>query len=206
MTVKKIFGFGVKILLALIVLLFLGTQSLNFFNFVFPVEQWYYAYLGFGLTSAAVVGYLVILMTDADTPLRKTISIAMLVVSILGEVVTAGFGMQVEAWKNQGLQLIKSDYNFMILAVQILGFSHGLALVMYFAGDHIIKAFQDDDGDGIPNVIDRHDNRKDKPQPQPKPVPTPTNVPVPALVTNRQEVPQVDLKEPDTNPTNAGKV
>jgi hypothetical protein len=35
----------------------------------------------------------------------------------------------------------------------------GLCLIAFFAGDHIIKAFGDDDGDGIPNWRDTKDNR-----------------------------------------------
>ena len=160
MTVKKIFGFGVKIAIAGVVILFLGIQSLNFFQFVFPPEQWYYAYLGFGLTSGAVIAYLIIFVTDSDTPLKKAIAIAMVALSILGEVLTAGFGMQVEAWQNQSLVLAEADFAFMVLAVQILGFANGLAMVMYFAGDKIIEAFGDADGDGIPNIFDADYKKK----------------------------------------------
>lgn len=197
---KKIFGFGVKILIALVVLAFLGLQSLNFFSFVFPSDQWYYAYLGFGLTSVGVVAYLIIFMTDADTALRKTIAITMMIVCVVGEVLTAGFGMQVEAWKNSGFQLAQEDYSFMILAVQVLGFAHALAMIVYFAGDEIVKAFRDDDGDGVPNIIDpdyrewkRQQAKRSGQQPQNKPAPLP--VPV---NTNAAETQKVDL---DTRPT-----
>lgn len=199
MTVKKIFGFGVKVFLALVVLAFLGLQSLNFFSFVFPPEQWYYAYLGFGLTSGAVIAYLVIFSTDSDTPLRKAVAIGMLVVSVIGELLTAGFGMQLEAWKRTGFQLAQSDYDFMVIAVQLLGFAHAIAMILYFAGDKIIEALGDADGDGIPNFIDpdykawkqrknQQNNNHNQSRHNPQPVPL------------NQEAPRVELPVADPTP------
>jgi len=155
MTVKKIFGFGVKMILAIVVIMFMGLQSLNFFTFVFPAEQWYYAYLGFGLTSGAVIGYLIIFATDSNTPLQKVIAMSMMGISLLGELATAGYGMQLEAAIKGGLTLAQSDYDFMILAVKLLGMAHGVALIAYFAGDKIVEAMGDADGDGIPNILDK---------------------------------------------------
>lgn len=163
MTPKKMIGTGTKIILAGVVLAFLGLQSLNFFEFTFPADQWFYAYLGFGLTSGGVVGYLIVFMNDADTNLRKTVSVVMLVVCVIGELLTAGFGMQVEGWNNLGYELTADDFRFMIIAVQILGLAHGLALLFYYAGDKIFELFQDEDGDGVPNLIDpdyRHNGQK----------------------------------------------
>lgn len=154
-TPKKMIGASVKILLVAVVLMFLGLQSINFFSFTFPEDQWYYAYLGFGMTSGGVIAYLIIFLSDADTPMKQTIALGMLAVCVIGELATAGFGMQVEAWRNSGLEMSASDFRFMIIAVQILGLFHGLALLFYFAGDRIIKMFQDDDRDGIPNFADR---------------------------------------------------
>lgn len=168
MKVKRIFGQGVKVILALVVFAFLGLHSLRFFEFTFPPDQWYYAYLGFGLTGGGVVGYLVLMMTgDADTDVKKAVTLAMLVVSVLGELATAGFGMQVEAWKAANLSLSPDDFQFMVLAVQALGLAHGLALIAYVAGDKIGEALADDDGDGTPNIIDRDYKRKPRPQMEP---------------------------------------
>jgi len=155
MTPRKFVGAGAKIILAGVVLAFLGLQSINFFTFTFPPEQWFYAYLGFGLTSGGVIGYLVIFKNDADTHLKKTIAVVMLGVCVVGEILTAGFGMQVEALGKAGYSMTASDFKFMIMAVQALGLLHGLALLFYYAGDQIIELFQDDDKDGIPNAIDR---------------------------------------------------
>ena len=161
---KKMIGAGIKFVIALVVLAFLGLKSLDFFLFTTPPEQWYYAYLGFGLTGMGVIAYLFIFMWDADTKLKKTIALVMLVVCVLGEVATAGYGIQIEAWQKGGFDLAESDVKAMVLVIQLLGFLHAVALIMYTAGDAIIVALQDDDGDGIPNFLDKTDNRKYKQQ------------------------------------------
>lgn len=168
MSVKKFIGAGFKVVIGLVVLAFLGLRSLDFFYFVTPADQWYYAYLGFGLTSGAVVAYLVVFLWDADTELKKSIAIVMLGICIIGELATAGFGLQVNAWKAGGFQLTESDFSWMILVIQLLGFAHALALVGYVAGDAIIWAFQDEDGDGTINALDSVDNRTGQPTQKPK--------------------------------------
>lgn len=154
-SVKNIAGYAASLLVAIIVLAFLGLHSLSFFEFTFPADQSFYAYLGFGLTSGGVVLYLVMLLTISQTPLKKFIVISMLCVSVVGEILTAMFGMRVEAWKASGFALSQEDLDMMVLAVGILGGLHGLALIGHFGGDAIYKAFQDEDGDGIPNAFDK---------------------------------------------------
>lgn len=156
---KKMIASGAKILLVMVVMAFLGLHSFNFFQFTFPADQWYYAFLGFGLTSGGVVIYLLMFKWEQGTKLQKTIALIMLVVSVIGELLTAGFGMQVEGLKNAGYTLTEEDFQFMILAVQMLGLFHGVAILIYFAGNDIARLFADDDGDGIPNIIDPVDNR-----------------------------------------------
>jgi len=164
MTVKRLFGFAAKIIVSVVVLAFLGLHSLNFFQFTFPPEQWYYSYLGFGLTSGGVILYLVMFMTESDTVLKRFIAITMLAVSLIGELATAGFGMQIESWRTAGYALTESDFQFMIIGVQILSLCHGLAMVAYFAGDKIVTAFADDDKDGIPNAFDKDYRPKSAPK------------------------------------------
>jgi hypothetical protein len=154
MSVKKFVGAGFKIVIALVVILFLGLKSLDFFYFVTPADQWYYAYLGFGLTGGGVIAYLIIFLWDADTSLKKSVAITMLAFCVLGELASAGFGLQINAWQAGGYQLAESDFNSMILVIQILGFVHAMALIAYVAGDPIGRAFGDDDGDGIINAVD----------------------------------------------------
>jgi len=113
-TVKRLFGWASAVVISVIVLAFLGLHSLTFFQFTFPEDQFFYAYLGFGLTSGGVVGYLVMLITISDTPLKKFIALIMLSVSVIGELLTAGFGMRVEAWRFCVLicSCVKSCQNF----------------------------------------------------------------------------------------------
>jgi len=164
--VKKIIGNLLKFVLVVIVVAFLGSESLNFFEFVFPEEQWYMAYTGFGLTIAALFVYLYLFLYDRGTKLQKTVALIMMLVGVLGELTTAGFGMQIEAWRKGGYMMTESDFNFMVLAVRLLMFAHAIAIIAYLAGDRIIEAFRDDDNDGIPNAFDR-DYKADKPNRNP---------------------------------------
>jgi len=141
---KKLLGMAVKILISTVVTTYLGIHSYNFFSYTFPKEQWYLAYLGFGLTSGGVIGCLIIFLYDAETSLQKMVSLVMLLISVIGEVATAGFGMQIEAMENSGYMLTESDFSFMMLAVQALGFMHAIGMLLYFAGDEIAVAFSDE--------------------------------------------------------------
>jgi hypothetical protein len=168
LNVKKYIGAFFKFVIAAVVMAFLGLKSLDFFYFVTPADQFYYAYLGFGLTGGGVIAYLVIFLWDAETALKKTIAISMLAFCVIGELATAGFGLQINAWKSGGFHLTDSDFNSMILVIQLLGFVHAAALIGYVAGDQIMWAFQDDDGDHIPNELDPVDNRTGQPTRKPK--------------------------------------
>ena len=163
MNVKKYIGAAFKIVIALVVIAFLGLRSLDFFYFITPPEQFYYAYLGFGLTGGGVIAYLVIFLWDADSPLKKAVAIGMLFFCVLGELVTAGFGLKINAWKAAGYQLTNAQFESMILAIQAFGLIHATALILYVAGDPIIWAFQDEDGDGVPNALDPVNNRTGQP-------------------------------------------
>jgi len=180
MTPKKMLGGGAKIILVAVVLLFLGLQSLNFFEFVFPADQWYYAYLGFGLTSVGVIFYLVVFKNDADTPMKRTIAAVMMIVCVIGELLTAGFGMQVEGFQNLGYSLTQDEFQFMIIAVQIMALAHGLALVLYFAGDDLFTLFRDDDGDGVPNIVDPDYRR----------------TPTPVMASETESIDELDPRHP----------
>ena len=164
-SVKKLFGGLVKIVIAAVVFAFLGLKSLEFFMFTTPPDKELYAYLGFGLTGGGVIGYLIILMWDADTVLKRFISILMLGVCVLGELATAGFGLQIEAWKNSGLALTEKDFSSMVIAVQLLGFAHAAALIAYYAGDVIASAFADKNKNGVPDWMERK-NKGQQNQPQ----------------------------------------
>lgn len=173
---KKITGFTAKFAAAVVVLAFLALHSINFFTYVFPPDQAYYAWLGFGLTGGGFIAYLIVFLWDADSDLKKWTSLAIAVVSGGGEILTALFGMQVEAWQKSGFALTEEDFSYMLLAVGLLALAHGVALATYMAGDKVIELFSDEDGDGIPNAIDKDYQRKPKPQQQPRQVPQPAPV------------------------------
>lgn len=153
-TVKQWIGLFLKIGLAAVVIAFELTLSIDFFSFVYPPDKWYMAYLGLGLTSGAMLIYMYLFAFDAESSLQKTLALIMMTVSIIGAILAAGFGMQVEAWKKSGISMTQDDIDFMILAVRLLLFVHAGVLALYFAGDKIVTALGDDDGDGIPNFVD----------------------------------------------------
>jgi len=154
MTIAKWIGLIMKIILGGVCAVFLGSESLAFFGFIFPPEKWYLQYTGFGLTMGAFIVYLYLLLKDAETSLQKTIALLMMVAGLLGELATAGFGMMIEGWTKLGWQPTKSDYEFMILVIRIMMGFHGVSLVLYWFGDQIIELMGDADGDGVPNIVD----------------------------------------------------
>lgn len=152
---KKMFGNMAEIILGIAVIIFLGYQSVNFFMFVFPAENWYLAIFGFGLTSGGLLAYLVIFLTKADTKTKRFVSLGMMAICLIGEIATAYFGMEIAGWEKLGYTMTESDFDFMLKVVNLLALLHGVALLAYVAGDKIYEAIQDDDGDGIPNAFDK---------------------------------------------------
>jgi hypothetical protein len=163
MKAKKILGGGLKFVLMAVVAAFLALHSINLFKFVFPAEQQYYAWLGFGLTGFGAVAYLLMFLWDGGTTLQKSVSLAMAIVCSIGEVLAALFGMQIEGWQKAGFALTETDFQSMLLVVGILSIAHFFALIAYFAGDKIASLFRDEDGDGIPDAVDPIDNRTGQP-------------------------------------------
>ena len=158
-TIVDWFALLLKVTLAGVVLVFLGSESIAFFTFIFPADQWFMAYTGFGLTSGAFLVYLFLFLKNAKTDLQKTVAIIMMFVGIGGELATAGFGMQVEAWDKQGWVMAQSDFDFMVLAVRGLMFAHALALLAYSFGDEIMTAF-DKNNNGIPDMLEKKPMRQ----------------------------------------------
>ena len=159
---RSAIGMVTKVVVIAAVLMFLGVQSYAFFGFIFPDDKWYVAMLGFGLTSGGVVAYLIMLKTDAKTPLQKTVAAFMMAVSLIGEMATAAFGMQIEGWREMGYTMTSSEFDWMIIVITGLGILHGLASVVYIAGEDIAELFADEDGDGIPNFADKDYTKKQR--------------------------------------------
>src|SRR5688572_21091473 len=190
MTVKKWLGLILKIGLALVAAVFAGSESMNFFNFVFPATQWYLSYTAFAMTMGAMFVYLYLLLNDAETPLQRTVALIMMLVGLAGEILSAGFGMQIESWKKAGFVLAESDFDFMILAVRIMIAVQGLALMLYWTGDQIFELLKDDDKDGKPNYRDNDykQNKRSENRPQSTP-------------KSRQDVPHATQQQQNTQYT-----
>lgn len=139
MTFPKFLSGAFKVLLASLVIAFMGIHSYNFFTFTFSDKLQYFAWLGFGLTSVAVIGYLVIFKVGDGSDVQNGIAFIMMIVSLVGEVFTAGFGMQIESMGNAGIVLTKQEFQIMVYFVQGLGLTHGIALVLYFTFDQIVE-------------------------------------------------------------------
>ena len=163
MNAKKLIGNLAKFVITLVVLAYLALHTVNFFKFTFPADQFYYAYLGFGLTGLGAIGYLIVFLWDADTTIKKTIALIMVVVCGIGEVMAAGFGMQIEAWVKNGWQMTEADFQSMLFVIEGLAFLHLIALILYVASDKIREMFSDADHDGIPDWRDPIDNRTGQP-------------------------------------------
>lgn len=171
-----------KFIVAVVVIAFLGIQSINFFNYIFPADQQVFSILGFGLTGGGVIAYLLILKFSAKSRLDKIVASIMLLVCIIGELATAGFGMQVEALSKQGLTFTQSDLDSAIWAIRGLGFVHAFALVAMVGGVEFAEAFG---RDGVKNNVPASAPASAPLfPPAPFPVPSPVNrnqLDVPAL-------------------------
>jgi hypothetical protein len=153
-----------KFALGIVVIVFLASESLIFFGFVFPPDKWYLTPAGLGLTMGTALVYLYLLLNDADTSLKRVIALCMMGVGVVGELATAGFGMQVEAWAKVGYIMTTDDIDLMVLVIRILMGIQGVALLAYFSGDQIVEMFQDEDNDGIPNAFDKDYKGRNKSQ------------------------------------------
>lgn len=164
MKAKKMLSGALKFALVAIVAAFLALHSINLFKWVFPADQQFYAWLGFGLTGLGAIVYLVMFLWDGTTVLQKSVSLGMSIICSIGEVLAAIFGMMIESWKKAGFTLTESDFNSMLLVIGILSIAHFIALIAYFAGDKVAELFADQDGDGIPNYRDRDYKPKQQPR------------------------------------------
>jgi hypothetical protein len=193
MTVKQLIGSFAELAIIIVVAAYLAINSLDFWIFVTPPDKPLVAYLGFGLTGGGMICYLAILMWRADTNLKKFISIGMLAVCTIGELLTAGFGMQIEGWKKIGLTFTAEEFATMTNVIQILALLHAAAMIAMIAGDALARALGDDDRDGIPNWKDKHDNRQNKHQQEAR---------LRASYANEMKTPPSIVEPPSTeNPT-----
>ena len=155
----ELFAGAGKTVVILVVLAFLGLHTLNFFAWTFPDDQAMYRPLGFGLTGGAFIVYVLVFKYGAKTDLKRFVALSMIIICGLGELAAAGFGMQIEAYTNAGIQLTAKSIDLMIWAIRILGGIHAVALVLDFIGDDIGAAWKK--GEPIDNTV--FDRRQSQP-------------------------------------------
>lgn len=150
------------------VAVFLGGHSLNFFQISFSKGQQAYAPLGLLLTEGGLFIWLGIFLWVAKSALQKGIALIMLLVSLIGGMATAVFDIYFETASGSiGYQLTIEEIKAMSMVIGALAVAHGLAMIGELAGNKIIEAFGDADGDGVPNYRDS-DYKRNRPQtPQP---------------------------------------
>jgi hypothetical protein len=164
MKAKRFLASALKFVLLSVVAAFLALHSINLFRFVFPADQQYLAWLGFGLTGFGAIAYLIMFLWEGSTVLQRSVSLAMAVICSIGEVLAALFGMQIESWTKAGFTLTENDFTSMLMVIGLLSIAHFFALIAYFAGDKIGELFADEDKNGIPDAFERK-NKKHNPQP-----------------------------------------
>ena len=183
---KKLLGYGFAVMIAVGAIAFEMLESLNFWSIAFPPDKWYLAYLGFFLTSIAMLGYFYEFMFTAVGRTQKTTALVMMAVCGIGSLLTAGVGFQITSYAAQGFQFTKDELEYMALIVQGLIAMHIIALFIYYGGDAIAQAWKDDDGDGVPNIIDP-DYKKNKGQKPQQNQPMHSNAADLALIENLQK-------------------
>jgi hypothetical protein len=157
---KKAIGYLAVGILTLTVSIFLGQHSIEFFMSTFSKENQSMGVLGYMLTGGGFFMWMIIFLWLPGKQHERATSLIMMVICLAGELGTAIFNMYAKTRSDAGFMLTESDIKTMYMLVGVLAVAHAVSLLVKFAGSGIYQAFQDDDGDGIPNIIDRHDNRK----------------------------------------------
>jgi hypothetical protein len=149
-------------ILVVTVSIFLGQHSVEFFMSTFSDENAGIGVLGYMLTGGGFYLWLVIFLWQSPKQLDKAVSMTMMLVCLVGELATAIFNMYTKTMLDAGFTLTEGDIKSMYMIVGVLAIAHAVSLLVKFAGAQIYQAFQDDDGDGIPNAFDRYDGRKSR--------------------------------------------
>ena len=187
---KKYISYLSVAVLVVTVAIFLGQHSIEFFTNTFSAENSSMGVLGYMLTGGGFFLWLMIFLWNSKTKLQKTTAFVMMVICLLGELGTAIFNMYMHTIADAGFSLTESDVKGIYLLVGALTVAHGVSLVIKFAGEEVINAFRDDDGDGTPNILDKEDNRQ-----QPK-KPANTSAQRPAYAANTEKTELADGENP----------
>ena len=163
---KRYLGYFMVVIAIVPVAMFLGMHEIAFFTNTFSKDNQALAPLGYMLTGGGVFVWIGILLWNAKSGMQKAVALVMICVCVVGALATALFNMYTNTMYDAGFELTKSDIKSMTLLIGVLAIVHMVALIMELAGEQIIQAWRDDDGDGIPNWRDKHDNRQDRNRPQ----------------------------------------
>jgi hypothetical protein len=156
---KKAIGYLAVGLLTVTVSIFLGQHSIEFFMSTFSKENQSMGILGYMLTGGGFFMWLFIFLWLPGKQYERATALIMMVICLAGELGTAIFNMYAKTVTDNGFSLTEGDIKTMYMLVGVLAVAHAISLLVKFAGEGIYQAFQDDDNDGIPNIIDRKDNR-----------------------------------------------
>lgn len=205
---KKFLGYGFSILIGAGAMLFEMSESITFWNLAFSQKDWFMAYLGFFMTSIAMLGYFYDFLYKAKGRTQKTVALVMAIVCALGSIATAAFGFKISAFDKYHFAFNESDIQLMSILVMVLVAAHLIALFIYYGGDAIANAWKDDDKDGIPNFLDAH-NTLPVSQPTALLAPPPAILSAPTLESTRQYQSEIDMLRAEldemkkANPTKA---
>jgi len=177
---KKWIGSFLIVLAIVPVVIFLGKHEFAFFDNTLGKDgDSYMSLFGYMMTGGGVFVWIGILLWHAKSGMQKAISFIMVGVCGVGSLAVALFNIYQETMMEAGFSLTVEEIKTMTFIVGVLATAHFLSLVMELAGEAIITAWQDDDGDGVPNIIDKDSGKsifdlfklgKNKPQPvSPKP-------------------------------------
>ena len=171
---KKAIGYLAVGLLTVTVSIFLGQHSIEFFMSTFSKENQSMGILGYMLTGGGFFMWLFIFLWLPGKQYERATALIMMVICLAGELGTAIFNMYAKTVTDNGFALTEGDIKTMYMLVGVLAVAHAISLLVKFAGEGIYQAFQDDDNDGIPNIIDRKDNRQPQVQSYASDVESPT--------------------------------
>ena len=119
---RAFFGYIALAVIAIGVMIFLGSHSLEFFKLSMGKDNELFSWLGLLLTSGGVLGWGLIFHGLAQTIIKKGVAIIMMFVAAIGEFATAGFNMYIN-----NMTLVKG---FEFTAQEMRGMSKPLTIII----------------------------------------------------------------------------
>ena len=107
-----------------------------------------------------------------------------------------------ETMSDAGFGLTENEIKSMTLLIGVLAILHMLALIMELAGETIVNAWRDDDGDGVPNWADKKNN---KPSQQPQPQKSQQPPALRQFANDTEEIEALQKRLAELNPTSGAQ-